>query len=194
MTTVSSAVRIWLKRNPQAFGALICSFANYSAVARSAKKDIGGSIPAIKAALIRQAKLLRKTNYARSAQINQILKNSSVHLKSKVAVVISSDRLSVQTIVSAKGPSGWINVVDEKDLKKISSAGIKRIHRNVDMICIESPAELERTPGVLAFLLDSLAHEGVNVMELISVWKDTILIVHDADTSKVYSILAEKMK
>jgi predicted regulator of amino acid metabolism with ACT domain len=58
------------------------------------------------------------------------------------------------------------------------------------MIVVHSPEELEATPGVVAFLTTLLAEQGVNIVEFISCWTQTIIVIEKKDSLKVYETLS----
>jgi aspartokinase len=58
------------------------------------------------------------------------------------------------------------------------------------MIVVHSPEELEVTPGVVAFLTTLLAEQGVNIVEFISCWTQTIIVIEKKDSLKVYETLS----
>jgi hypothetical protein len=62
------------------------------------------------------------------------------------------------------------------------------------MITIISPESLEETPGVISYLLSSLAGENINVVEFVSCYKDTLLVFKDADITKAFEILSERLR
>ena len=58
------------------------------------------------------------------------------------------------------------------------------------MIVVHSPEELEVTPGVVAFLATLLAEQNVNIIEFISCWTETIMVVEKKDSLKTYEVLS----
>jgi aspartokinase len=63
-------------------------------------------------------------------------------------------------------------------------------HDNCTMIVMHSPEELEATPGVVAFLTTLLAEQNVNIIEFISCWTETIIVVEKKDSLKAYEVLS----
>ena len=68
------------------------------------------------------------------------------------------------------------------------------MEKNLNLITIESPEELEEVPGVISHMLGALASEGVNVVEFISCYTDTLLVIRETDTEKAYRLLAALME
>jgi aspartokinase len=63
-------------------------------------------------------------------------------------------------------------------------------HEDCTMIVVHSPEELEVTPGVVAFLATLLAEQNVNIIEFISCWTETIMVVDKKDSLKAYEVLS----
>ncbi len=60
---------------------------------------------------------------------------------------------------------------------------------NLNLIVIHSPPAVEETPGVISHMLNSLASEGINVVEFVSCYTDTIFVVKGSNAAKAYEIL-----
>jgi aspartokinase len=82
----------------------------------------------------------------------------------------------------------FVYLLDRSDLPERINALVK--HDNCTMIVIHSPEELEATPGVVAFLATLLAEQNVNIIEFISCWTETIIVVEKKDSLKTYEILS----
>jgi aspartokinase len=82
----------------------------------------------------------------------------------------------------------FVYLLDRNDMPQRVNALIK--HDNCTMIVIHSPEELEATPGVVAFLATLLAEQNVNIVEFISCWTETILVVEKKDSLKAYEVLS----
>ncbi len=194
MAKIAELVWLWVKQRPYMQEALSKGIANYSAVARLANKEIKASHEAVKIALIRAGRKLVKRNIEAEKKILAIIKNSSLEIQSKVAIIISREKLSGEVIASAKTPSGFVSIVEESQVSKIFKKGVIEIEKNVDLIKIISSKEIEKTPGVVSYFLSTLAAENINLVHLISCYKDTLLITHEADTAKAFKILSEKVR
>ena len=78
-------------------------------------------------------------------------------------------------------------------LLHLRSRALKKSESNLNLISIHSPEELEDVPGVIAHILNSLAMEGINVVEFISCYTDTLLVVRQPDTARAYEMLSSLM-
>ena len=57
------------------------------------------------------------------------------------------------------------------------------------MITIKSPKDLENTPGVNAFVYSKFREHGINIVEQISCWTDTIVVISEEDIAIVMKFL-----
>jgi len=81
-----------------------------------------------------------------------------------------------------------VYLLDKGELPERVSTLVK--HDNCTMIVVHSPEELEATPGVVAFLTTLLAEQNVNMIEFISCWTETIIVVEKKDSLKTYEVLS----
>lgn len=168
--------------------------ANYSSLARKISVEAFGSKKhqnAVKMALVRLANKIREREEDLEGKILNVLKGSSVSIKSKVAVVVSSREIEELKYLSyVESKEGITYVIDEKEMDKVKkSRNILHTETNLNLITIHSPVSIEETPGVVAHILDSLAGEGINVAEFVSCYTDTLLVVKQAETTRAYEIL-----
>jgi hypothetical protein len=196
MEKTSELVWLYVKRRPFLKEIVREGVANYSALSRKISMDAFGSekrVNAVKMALVRLSARLREKEESLEAKVLLTLKRSSLSVRSKVAVIISSreiEGLKYLSYVESKGTITYI--VEEKELEKTArSRVVVRTEPNLNLISIHSPPELEETPGVLAHILSALSGEGINIIEFVSCYTDTLLVVRQADTVKAYQLLSE---
>ncbi|MBD3210907.1 ACT domain-containing protein [Candidatus Micrarchaeota archaeon] len=196
---ISEMVWLYVKKRPFLKEVLRENIVNYSALARKISLEIFGNLEhenAVKMALIRLSRKMERIETDLEGKILELLQNSSMLIKSKVAVVISTGQLEGLTPLSfAKSGRHMTYIIEQKELQKIpKSRAIWKIEENLNLITIESPEELEEVPGVISYVLGSLASEGINVVEFISCYTDTLLVVRQADTGAAYRILSSIMQ
>lgn len=192
-------VWLYVKRRPFLKEVLRENIVNYSALARKISLEIFGNLEhenAVKMALIRLSAKMEKIESDLEGSILNLLKNSSMLIKSKVAVVISKKQLEGLTPLSfAKSGRHITYIIEQKELDRLpKSKAIWKTEENLNLITIESPEELEEIPGVISYILGALASEGINVVEFISCYTDTLLVVKQADTEAAYRILSGIMQ
>ena len=81
-----------------------------------------------------------------------------------------------------------VYLLDKTELPRITKDVLKK-NENCTTIIIKSPEEIENTPGVVAFLTSLLSEQNVNVIEFISCWTETIIVVGRKDSLRAYEIL-----
>ncbi len=194
MAKISELVWLWVKQRPHVQEALEKRIVNHSALARVINREIKGSDEAIKMALIRIARKLRKKKKYFEKRILSILRDSTLEVRSKIAIVVSRKRIEGDFIAEAKVTSGYVYVVEESDLRNIKKKGIIEVEKNLDLIRINSPKEIEKIPGVTSYLLDSLSSENINLQHIIACHRDTLMITSEVDTPETFKILSEKLR
>lgn len=195
MATTANLVRLYLKRRPQLLSVVNNSLCNYSALARRLQKEIfPGKVHefiAIKAALLRMA---REGEQGRGKDwekdVERILRQSSVEIRSHVAVISSKGGIGVPVIAMSNSKSGVMSVVDSSFVPQMKKKGL-RVIDNLTLVILISPSELQDTPGCVSAILDAIAAEGINVLEFISCHTDTLMVVKNADAVRVYEILSK---
>ncbi|OPX65490.1 MAG: hypothetical protein A4E29_00047 [Methanomassiliicoccales archaeon PtaB.Bin134] len=86
-------------------------------------------------------------------------------------------------------------IADEKLQNEVVNAvgqeNVLKIRTDLVEISVRSPERIVETSGVFAFLANNLADGGINVLESVSVFTDTIFIVNEDDMMQAYSILSK---
>ena len=174
--STAAKVELYVSKRPYLKEALAEDVINYSALARKIcrEKNID-SEEAVKAAVSRYQEFIAESRAQRKSKVEDILGESSLRVRSDIAVEKSGSYNS-EAIVSAKTKNGFTNMV---------SGGEKSI------VTLESPEQLEETPGVIEFILSFLAAENINVGQLISCREDTHLVVDQGDGPEVLELLQE---
>ena len=194
MATTANLIRLYLKRRPQLLSVVNNGLCNYSALARRLQKEIfpgkQHEFTAIKAALLRLAKESASAERDWEKGVEKILKQSSVEVRSHVAVISSKASSGVPVIAMSNSKSGVMSVVDSSFVPQLKKKGLKVID-NLTLVILCSPAELQDTPGCVSAILDAIAAEGINVLEFISCHTDTLMVVKNADAVRVYEILGK---
>ena len=199
MEKISELVWLYIKRRPFLKEMLREKIANYSSLARKISLEIFGNKKhenAIKMALVRMVSKIIKTEQDLEGKILQVLAKSSLSIKSKVAVIVSSKEIEELKYLSyVESKDGITYIIDEKEMDKVKkSKNIMLTETNLNLITIHSPLTIEETPGVVAHVLGSLASEGINVAEFVSCYTETWLVVKQADTTRSYEILSKMME
>jgi hypothetical protein len=187
--TVAQNVRNHLRNKPYLLEALEKGIVNLSELSRQIQKDLKiNDSSAIKAALRRYSEELQKHKQKREEKVLQLLKRSGIAIYDRKSVIITAKELNSKTGMKVDLLDKFVYLLDRSDLPERISALIK--HENCTMIVVHSPEELEATPGVVAFLATLLAEQNVNIVEFISCWTETIMVVDKKDSLKAYEVLS----
>ena len=188
MTTAQN-VRSYLRNKPYLLEALEKGIVNLSELSRQIQEELKtGNISAVKAALRRFSEELQRHKQKREEKVLQVLKRSSMAVYDRKSVVITNREIDVKNALKVDLLNKHVYLLDRSDLPERASTLVK--HEDCTMIVVHSPEELEATPGVVAFLATLLAEQNVNIIEFISCWTETILVVEKKDSLKAYEVLS----
>ena len=189
MSTTAENVRTYLRNKPYLLEALEKGIVNLSELSRQIQEELKtGNMIATKAALRRFAEELKKRKQKREEKVLQILKRSVIAVYDRKAVIITAKEIFAKNGMKVDLPDKFVYLLDRADLPERVTALIK--HDNCTMIVINSPEELEATVGVVSFLTTLLAEQNVNIVEFISCWTQTIIVVDKKDSLKTYETLS----
>jgi aspartokinase len=193
--TISENVWLYIKGKPYLQEALENGVVNYSALARMIGREMGSrNYDAIKAALLRLNRKLGKERRNMEQKVLKVLRTSRLEMRDKIAVIITHRKMDISAIAIAKSTSGYTYIVNSDVVEKIKERDVLKVQKDLGMITVISPEALEETPGVIAYLLSSLAVENINVVEFVSCYKDTLLVFKNSDIMRAYEILSDKLK
>lgn len=188
--TIAQGVRDYLKNKPYVLEALEKGIVNLSELSRQIQDALGTKdIVAIKAALRRFSEELQKHKQKREEKVLELLKKSGVSVFDRKSVVIATRELEVESGMKVNLLNKIVYLLDKNNLPR--KLGALKIHDNCTMIVIHSPEELETTPGVVAFLTTLLAEQKINIIEFISCWTETIIVVEKKDSLRTYETLSK---
>ncbi len=187
--TVAQNVRNHLRNKPYLLEALEKRIVNLSELARQVQEELKiDNMSAVKAALRRFSEELQKHKRKREEKVLQVLKRSAMAVYDKKSVIITTKEIETKTGMKVDLIGKVVYLMDRSDAPERVTALVK--HNNCTMIVVHSPEELEATPGVVAFLTTLLAEQNVNIIEFISCWTETIIVVQKKDSLKAYEVLS----
>jgi aspartokinase len=186
---IAQNVRNHLRNKPYLLEALEKGIVNLSELSRQIQEELQiGNTSAVKAALRRYSEELQKHKQKREEKVLQVLKRSAMAIYDRKSVVITTKEINTKTGMKVDLLGKVVYLLDRSDMPERISALVK--HDNCTMIVMHSPEELEATPGVVAFLTTLLAEQNVNIVEFISCWTETIIVVEKKDSLKAYEVLS----
>jgi hypothetical protein len=187
--TIANNVRSYLRNKPYLLEALEKGIVNLSELSRQIQEELKTSnTSAVKAALRRFSEELQRHKQKREEKVLQVLKRSSMAVYDRKSVVITNREIDVKNALKVDLLNKHVYLLDRSELPERISTLVK--HEDCTMIVVHSPEELEATPGVVAFLATLLAEQNVNIIEFISCWTETIMVVEKKDSLKAYEVLS----
>ena len=187
--TIAQNVRNYLRNKPYLLEALEKGIVNLSELSRQIQEELKtDNTSAVKAALRRFSEELQRHKQKREEKVLQVLKRSGIAVYDRKSVMITSKEISPKSGMKVELLDKFVYLVDRGDMPERISTLVK--HDNCTMIVVHSPEELEATPGVVAFLTTLLAEQNVNIIEFISCWTETIIVVEKKDSLKAYEVLS----
>jgi hypothetical protein len=187
--SVARLVREAIQMRPSLLDALKMGIVNYSALARMLQEEIGeGSTEAVKAAVIRIAEDLSKERKLQEEEVRSILKESKVRLQDKIAVLISPIKLDIQYLVTAYHTDSYVYIVDQTTIGKEIPKQVQ-VMSNLVALVLLSPDRVETTPGFVAFITQLMGGHDINIIEFISCFTNTIIVLETRNALKAFSLL-----
>lgn len=172
----ASKVELYVSKKPYVKEALAEGIVNYSALGRKiCQEENIESLEAVKAALSRYEQHISQERKQRRNKVQKVLQKTTLEIKTGLKI---TKQQKENSIVSAKTSNGYTSLIE---------------NGNKALISMESPSSLEDTPGVLEFILSSLAAEGINVDHLISCREDTHIVIDENDASKALEVLRNRL-
>jgi hypothetical protein len=77
--------------------------------------------------------------------------------------------------------------------RKLREGQLVNVSKNLVEIAVTSPETIESTPGMLAFLATALASRGINIVQVMSCYTDTIFLLERDDMAAAVDILGQSM-
>jgi hypothetical protein len=204
MTNITRATESYIRTHPFAHQALRYGVVNYSKLARIISRELG--IKSTDAIIIACRRYAERITPQSSGEVLRLLEGTKLSIRDKIAVCILSpdvrneDLITLQKEVAAKHESIHINrganavtiIVTEDFLPRVQRlfpGDIIRMTTELIEITLKSPTKLELVPGVMGYLYSLFSENNVNILETISCWTDTIVVIRKADLAKSMQFL-----
>ena len=209
MPTTTELTEKYLSEHPSILDCLKNGVINYSKLSRKISKELDiekkTSLEAILISCRRyEAKI--KDEKILENEILKILKESELEIKNKIIVTIvdktkylwkiieieNKFQKASDTFYAIEGSKVFTIITTEKqiqDLETLFGTAIIKTTKNLAMINIKSPKDLENTPGVIGYISSMFGKHGVNIVETMSCWTDTIFVISEEDIPPVMSFL-----
>lgn len=187
--SIANEVRLYLKNKPYVLEALEKNIVNLSKLTRKIQEELKiENFHAIKASLRRFSEENKKHKHKREEKVLRLLEKSTVTLYDGNSIIITDEPTNIKEKVKLNLEDSIVYLLDKTELPKITKNVLKK-NENCSTFVIKSPEEIETTPGVVAFLTSLLSEQNVNVVEFISCWTETIIVVDRKDSLRTHEIL-----
>jgi ACT domain len=210
--SVARQVREYLDAHPALGDAIRLGVANHSAIARLVAEDTGLRHPeAVLAACRRYPR--GRGEAARRAGIQRLMRKSRIETRTKVAAVTVTHGPDVLQRVAdvveelldesalcrlIQVSRGTVILVDEDSAvrltKVLRSDQVLGVRRGLVEVSVTSPETIEQTPGLLALLTGVLSAQGINIVEALSCYTDTIFLLDQEDLGRSVTILSGALR
>ncbi len=206
--SAAELTRKYIDRHPSIRDCISKDLVNYSSLARLIMKELGvKNEEAVLAASRRYAMKLAKTDS--EGAITRLFEESRLELKTRICIVIAknewivlknledivkkilADKSTMQVLQSTNA----ITVISEDRhlptiVRAIGKEHIVSVKENLAEITVRSPPAIEETPGAFAYVMGMLSEQGINLVEAVSCYTDTIFIVSREDMMHAFDILS----
>lgn len=184
---------------------------NYSALSRKIMDEIGiKNEEAVLVACRRYAEDLKWE--INEIKIKEVLNESRLEIKTRISIITARNDWDVlvklepivkkilnrrTTMQVIQGTTG-ITIITEDNVREelISAIGKKHIKSRAGLVevSVKSPERIDEIPGILSYLSSSLSSRGINAVEAMSCYRDTIFIVEEKDMTPALDVLRKALQ
>lgn len=212
MASVARQVRDYIDERPSIAFGLKLGIVNHSALARMIAKEVGLRKEEAILAACRRYPSTRMPGY-REDVVKRILRRSRVETRTKVATVTVVQGVDVLQRLGdvveelldenrvcrlIQVSQGTVIIIDDDSVPRVTrrlrEGQLVSVSKNLVEIAVTSPETIETTPGMLAFLATSLASRGINIVQAMSCYTDTIFLLERNDMTEAVDVLTRSMQ
>jgi len=206
--SAAELTRRYIDRHPSIKDCISKDLINYSSLSRLIMKETGiKNEEAVLAASRRYSMKLAKTDSERA--ITSLLEDSRLELKTKICIVVAKNEwivlrnledvvrklLAEKSTMQVLQSTSAITVISEDRhlpiiVKAIGQDHVLKVRENLGEITVKSPIRIEDTPGAFAYVMSMLSEQGINLLEAVSCYTDTIFIVSRDEMMRAFDILS----
>ncbi|MEA3514246.1 MAG: hypothetical protein U9R34_02120 [Nanoarchaeota archaeon] len=208
MPTTTEITEEYIRKHPSIQDCLKKGIINYSSLARRIAEDTEitkkSSIEAILIAARRYAVKIKNEKINEDAII-RLLKNAELDVKTRSVVVVIDKDIYPDSLIDlekdAKKNRDFIHIIEgvktitilttERYLNKIKqkfSRSIIKEYSNLATLIIKTSHDIEAISGVMSYLYSLLGNRGINIIETMSCWTDTILVIDEKDVPSAMEV------
>jgi aspartokinase len=205
--SVAQVVREYIDRHPSIKDSMKLQIINLSALARKIMDEEG--VKSEEAALIacRRYELDPREGISEE-KILKVLARSKIEIRTKVAIITAKPSWHIfakleKAMNALRGRNHSLHVIQgtgsltiitdgavSKEIEDILGEDeIIKTQKNLVELIVTSPDVIEEVPGIMAYLSSALASRGINFIEVISCYKDTMFVIGEKDMVAAFETL-----
>ena len=206
---VNAEVDRYIQSHPSIKDCLKKGIINYSKLSRLISNEIGmkktASFDAILISCRRHQQRL-KTERGYEKKIMSVMQETTIETMSHVLVAtiekdvffdhlvllqkrIRDRKEMFQFIEGVKAITVITRMEFSKDIEKIFRTKVLSLKTGLALITLRSPLNVEETPGFVGYIYSLLGENGINILETMSCWTDTLFVVNDSDMEKAIRLM-----
>jgi len=206
--SAAEITRKYIDRHPSIKDCISKDLINYSSLSRLIMRDTGvKNEEAVLAASRRYGMKLAKTDF--EGAVTKVFEDSRLELKTRICIVVAKNEwivlknleevvrriLAEKSTMQVLQSTSAITVISEDKhlpsiVRAIGEDHVIKFRENLGEITVKSPARIEETPGAFAYVMNMLSEQGINLIEAVSCYTDTIFIVSREDMMRAFDILS----
>lgn len=209
--SVAKVVRDYVETHPSIRDCLADGLINLSALSRRIMDERG--ITQMEATLVAARRYEAKVPRHNERELRRTLANSRLDVSSQVAIVtLRNDWQMIGKLQSllrhtlsqghvpklVQGSKAITLITDEATAntveEELGKTNVLSIEDGLVEIAVRSPESIRQTPGIMAYLYSSLSTNGINVLETMSCYTDTIFVIDPGDMTRAFDILTRCIK
>ncbi|MBW2980030.1 ACT domain-containing protein [Candidatus Woesearchaeota archaeon] len=209
MSNITKLTEQYISEHPSIKDSLKKGLINYSKLTRQIADDLDidlkKNFDAILIACRRYYRKVRKEKVLEE-DILALLRKSKVEVKNKIIAVVVEKIAYVEGLLEIEkearkkgdifhiieGTSAITIIAAEEysdKIKKLFKNKVIQTNEKLVEITLKSPKEIETTAGVVPYLYSLFGEHGINIVETLSCWTDTIFVIEEKDIAEVMKIL-----
>jgi hypothetical protein len=138
-------------------------------------------------------KVLRRSKLEIRTKVVTMTARPSWHMYGKLEKVMSAMRGREGNVHIIQGTAGVTIIMDGAVAKEVRDIvgedEVLKEEKDLVELIVNSPEVVEDVQGVVAFLSSSLSSKGINFVELISCYKDTMFVIEQKDMMAAFDTL-----
>jgi len=207
--TTTELTNEYIKNHPHIKTCLKKGLINYSSLSRLIAKELNIEKKTSKEAILIAARRFKEKlqkEVVSERKVKELLAKSEIEIKNKIIVFILEKNINFDYIDKIQksikqefgvfyileGSNNYTIITQEKYFNLIENKfKTKTIKKNKDLALInfKTTKEIEQMPGVLSYITSLFSENGVNIIEFLSCWTDSLFIIDSKDVNKTIEFL-----